>query len=147
VLVLAVDMILLNTYGRPQIDAHAEMYACMQYPHMDSDISADTHWTVTPPPLERPRPLDPTNGVRAVYEDGVWKFYGPAAAVGKCAGEMQLVVDAGKAVKEEDGGGLEGGGGVCSPADLARTADPAGGREKAHILSPANRSSWQRTRS
>jgi hypothetical protein len=36
-----------------------------------------------------------------VYEDGaVWKFYGPAAAVAKCAGEMQLVVDAGKAVKD-----------------------------------------------
>ena len=31
--------------------------------------------------------------MRAVYEDGVWKFYGPAAAVGKCAGEMQLIVD------------------------------------------------------
>jgi hypothetical protein len=28
-----------------------------------------------------------------VYEDVVWKFYGPAAAVGKCAGEMQLIVD------------------------------------------------------
>jgi hypothetical protein len=35
-----------------------------------------------------------------VYEDGVWKFYGPAAAVGKCAGEIQLVVDTGKAVND-----------------------------------------------
>jgi hypothetical protein len=114
------------------------------------------------------RALGPTNYVRVVYEDGVWKFYGPAAAVGKCAGEMQLVVDAGKAVKDTSppnaattyrkerrakakekakkmAEGKKDGAAYAAPP-ASPDSQSSGGRDKAHILSPANRSSWQRTR-
>ena len=40
-----------------------------------------------------PRQLDLTNEVRGVYDSGVWKLYGSAEAVGRCAGETQLVLE------------------------------------------------------
>ena len=44
-------------------------------------------------PPGHPRQLDLTNEVRGVYDDGKWKLYGPTEAVGRCAGEMQLVLE------------------------------------------------------
>ena len=40
-----------------------------------------------------PTPDLTDNNVRAVYEAGVWKLYGLAAAVGRCAGEMQMAME------------------------------------------------------
>ena len=42
-----------------------------------------------------PRQLDPTNEVRMVYDmvSRTAKLYGPAEAVGRCAGVMQLVLE------------------------------------------------------
>ena len=44
-------------------------------------------------PPGHPRQLDPTNEVRMVYDNGKLKLFGPAEAVGRCAGEMQLVIE------------------------------------------------------
>ena len=46
-------------------------------------------------PPGAPRQLDPTNEVRMVYDmvSRTAKLYGPAEAVGRCAGEWQLVLE------------------------------------------------------
>ena len=48
-------------------------------------------------PPGHPRQLDPTNEVRMVYDmvSGTAKLYGPAEAVGRCTGEMLLVLAGG----------------------------------------------------